>query len=259
MENHSLMFYMIRSELEDAVGVENSAERFVPEKARLPRRQGRPRLHLDVLALHVGAFVLPLEEGIALHQIDRWFDFVPKHEVRQLVRGEVIHADGTDFPGGIEFFQCAPGSVVVVVRLMHEVQIQIVKSKVFHRTPEALFCTLVAGICDPQFRGDEQLLSWNTAAADRLTNCLLISVSRRRVDQPIACMNGLHNGFFTRLGIRHAEHAVTNLRHLNVIVQSCIFHKDTSLFLKSRFVSICTLQRDRKDVHYLYCKVLFKI
>ena len=68
----------------------DGAERFIPEEVRLPCGQGRPRLHLNVLALHVGAFILPLEEGIALHQIDRRFYLVPKDEVRQLVRGEVM-------------------------------------------------------------------------------------------------------------------------------------------------------------------------
>src|SRR5665213_530917 len=45
---------------------------------------------------------------------------------------------------------------------------------------------LVAGVCEPEFRGDEQLVAADAARRDRAPNRLLVSVRRRGVEQPIA-------------------------------------------------------------------------
>ena len=83
----------------------DGTERFILEKVCLSCGQGRPCLHLDIPAFHIGAFILPLEERIALYQIDSRFHFIPEHKVRQLIRRKIIDADSPDFSGSVQLLQ----------------------------------------------------------------------------------------------------------------------------------------------------------
>ena len=101
---------------------------------------------------------------------------------------------------------------------MNEVQIQIVKPQMLHGALKSPLGTLIAGVRDPQLCGDKQFLSGNSAAPDRFADRFLVSIGGSRVDQPIACMNGLHNGLFARFGIRHTEYTVADLRHGDSVI-----------------------------------------
>ena len=57
-----------------------------------------------------------------------------------------------------------------------------------------------------------------TAVYDCLADSFFVSIGGRCVDQPIACLNDLHNGFFARLGIRHTEYTVADLRHGDSVI-----------------------------------------
>ena len=202
------------------MGGGKGAEGLVLKQPPLPCSQRRPRLHLDVPAFHVAAVLLPLEESVALNQVDSGLHLVPEHEICQLVRGKVVHADGTGLSGGVQLFQCTPCAVVVVVGLVDEVQVYIVQPQPLHGAGKAALCALVAGVGDPQLRGNEQFLARHTAAADGTANGFFVFVSGSGINEPVAVLDGLHYGFFTLCRVLHAEHAVTDGGYFYAIVQS---------------------------------------
>ena len=127
----------------------NGEESLILKELRISGGERGPGLHLDVLAFHIETFGLSLVEGMALYEIDGRLDFIPEEEISQLVWREIIDTNGSDFPFGIELFEGTPSSIVVMVWLVDQVEIEVVKSQVLHRAGKASFRPLVAGVSDP--------------------------------------------------------------------------------------------------------------
>lgn len=142
--------YHLRRRL--SVRISDLHERFVVEQVVLPRRQRRPRLHLDVLTSQIGKLVLTLEKRTALQKIHRGLDPVPEQEVRKPVLREVVHTDGADPARLIELFHRAPRAEAVVIGLVDDEEIEVVEPQTLHRRGKAALCALIADVGDPELR-----------------------------------------------------------------------------------------------------------
>src|SRR5437667_471954 len=78
---------------------------------------------------------------------------------------------------------------------------------------------------NPQFRGDKQLFSGESAPLDPSTNRGLVEIGRGSVNQAIACVNGINHALFTCGRIGNLEHAKAKKGHCDSVVQCALLHE----------------------------------
>src|SRR3954451_11402637 len=101
-----------------------------------------------------------------LDLIDGRYDLVVHDEIHHAVRMKVAHADRADASLAVQLLDRAPCSVAVAEGLVDEVETEPVELQALHRTLECAARLVVAGIADPELRGDEELLARDAAALD---------------------------------------------------------------------------------------------
>jgi hypothetical protein len=128
-----------------------------------PSAKGAQASGLHAVLAHEGHALGLLQEGVDLHLVDRRRHLVEHHDVHQAVRVEVADADGAQLARLVGLFHRAPGSMHVAVRLVDQVQVQVVQLQAAQRLVDGLACALVAGVLDPELAGDEELVTRHAA------------------------------------------------------------------------------------------------
>jgi hypothetical protein len=144
---------------------------------------------------------------VDLDLIDRWRHLVVQHEIEQPVRIEIADADGAYAPGLVQFLHRAPGTVDVAIRLVDQPEIEIVELQLVERALERRLGAFVAGILDPQFRGDEQFPAIDPVVPDGGPHRLLVLVGCRGVEKPVADIDRVAHAALAFGRIRHLKHA----------------------------------------------------
>ena len=189
----------------------------VGENVVFPFGHWSPRLRLDVQGFHVLDSPGLSEEGMQLHLVDHRGDPGIQAQVGQPVRVEVAHADGPDLSSLVQLLHGPPGSVVVVHRLVDQVQVQIVQAQLLHRSLEGSPSALIPGILNPQLGGDEQLFPGDPAFGDSGSHRFLVEISGGGIDKPIPHRKGVAHRLLTDSSFRHLKYPEALQRHLDSV------------------------------------------
>ena len=201
-------------------------QRRVGEQAVAALGEGAPRLDPDAEFVHEILVGDALEEGMGLDLVDGRDDLVVVDQVDEPVGEEVRYADRADSPFGVELLHGPPRSVVVAEGLVDEVQVQRLQAEFVHRTFEGLPGRALAGVGDPQFRRDEQVVARDAAGGDGAAHRFLVVVHGGRVDRAIAGLQGLGDGPLGLLG-RDLVDAEAEDRHADAVVECYTVHWDS--------------------------------
>jgi len=187
-----------------------------------------PGLVLNTVLAHEGLLLPALMEHVRLDLVHRGRDLVVLDQVDEPIGVEVRDADRTDPAFPVEVLHRPPLAVVVAVRLVDQIQIEVVQAQAPKRCLERPLGVVLAGVLDPEFGGDEQLLAGNTALRDRPPYRLLVVVPGGGVDRAISGCERVADRLL-RLLRRNLEHAESENRHLNPVVQGNSLHGGTSV------------------------------
>jgi len=84
----------------------------------------------------------------------------------------------------------------ITVRLMNQVQVNVVKLQPIQGTFELCFSAFVVGILQPQFGCDKEFVTCDTGLFQRIPDLGFILVRRGGIDQAVSCIDGINNGSF---------------------------------------------------------------
>ena len=148
----------------------------VVEYVALAFGEGRPCLVLYALLPHEGVCLPLLEEGVGLNLVHGRLHLVVQEEVLQAFVREARHADGAYAALLVQAFGGAPCGVVVAVRLVQQVQVQVVEAELFHRQVEGAQRVVILIVLNPQLGGYEHVLAPQSAVAQCRAHFLLVEV-----------------------------------------------------------------------------------
>jgi len=78
----------------------------------------------------------------------------------------------------------SPGAVVIVERLVDEVEVDVIEAEAVQRSLEGSLGGVVAGVLHPQLGGDEQVVAGDAALGDGAPDRLLVLIGGGGVDVP---------------------------------------------------------------------------
>ncbi len=119
---------------------------------------------------------------------------------------EIADANGADFACLLQFFHGTPGPMDITVRLVNQVQVNVIKLQSIQRAFELCFSAFVMGVLQPQFGCDKEFVTCNTGLFQCVPDLGFILVRRGGIDQTVSRINGVNNGSFALSGIRHLKH-----------------------------------------------------
>src|SRR5699024_3285445 len=123
----------------------------------------------------------------------------------------------------------APCAVVVAVRLVDEIEVDVVCLQSPAGLLKGLSCGLFPGIVYTQLRDDEQVFPFRLSLLYQLSQSpphrLLISVGGRCIKHAVSALKGLPHAPDTRRRVLHAEHTESQERHFHSISQSYRVHR----------------------------------
>jgi hypothetical protein len=102
---------------------------------------------------------------------------------------------------------------------VHEIQIDVVELQPLSRPFERGRGLLVAGVGDPELRGDEDLVAGDAALPDGVPDRGFAAVGRGGVDQPIADVQRFGDASLALIQVGDLVHAEAERRHLDAVVQ----------------------------------------
>ena len=137
-------------------------------------------------------------------------------EVEEAASLEVAHAYGSSLAVAIGFLQSPPRAKHVAIGLMNEQQVDVLSLQLAQALVDALGGLLLARIWDPHLRHDKQVFAPYAALAPGISHAFLVVVGLRRVDKPVAHMQGIGHAAFTLIGRDH-KHAIAQQGHFNSI------------------------------------------
>src|SRR6185436_614691 len=110
-------------------------------------------------------------------------------------------------------------AVDVADRLVDEVEVERVELQAPHRTLERSARLVVAGVVDPEFRGEEDLLARHAAALDGVPNRLLVAIGRRRIEKAVADAERRADRALALGEVGDLKDAEPEERHLDSVVE----------------------------------------
>src|SRR5438094_5368607 len=135
----------------------------------------------------------------------------------------------------------------VSVRLVNQVQVEIVELQATQGVVNRLTCSIVTSVLHPQFGRDEQLFAWDASILDSLPNGRLVHVRSGGINQTIPGVNGIDDATPTLLIIRHLKDAIANDWNSDAIVQ---YHGLHSHLLK---------RSDDRDHEFVWFNIIISI
>ena len=199
------------------------AQHFVVEELSVALRERRPRhdarvelveqpLHLTLLRQHVGFQLIHGRKNLVVHG-----------QVGEASAAEIAHAHSTHLPHHQGRFHCAPRTVIVAEGLVHQQEVDVVGAESFQTLVDRSGRFALAGVADPHFGGEKQVLARHAAAANAFAHATFVAIGLRRVDEPVAHFNGIGHTA-GRLLIVDLKHAVAQRRHGETIVEFDVLH-----------------------------------
>src|SRR6185369_9713073 len=177
----------------------DGSEQFVAEQVVFALGKGAPGFDLNTVFLKEPLGLDLLTERMRFYLVDCRCHLVVNDEIHDPVRLEIADADRTDFAFPTQLFHGPPGTVDIAVRLMDQIQIQIIQLQPGQRFIERLPGSFVARILDPELGGDKELMPGHAATPDRVADGFFIHVRRRRINRSIARLQGTTDAAFTFL------------------------------------------------------------
>lgn len=121
----------------------------------------------------------------------------------------------------------------VGLRPVDQAKVQIICLKAFQRFLNAFFGLLITQVALPHLGSQKELFSRDSALPDRLSHIFLISVKRRRIQHPVAGVQG-HAHHTLVAPVRTFIRSVSNARHLYSVLQdNILFHPYRLYFVKT--------------------------
>ena len=191
----------------------------VVEEVILALGERPPRLDLDVVFLEELLGLSLLVEGVRLDLVDGGHDFVVHEEIHEPVGIEITHPDGLDAARLVKLLHRPPGAVHVAERLVDQVQVEVVELELVQRRLESRLGPFVAGVLHPEFGGDEEFFARDATFLNGFTYRLLVAVGRRRVEQSVACLDGVQDAALALGEVGHLEDPEAEDGHLEPVVQ----------------------------------------
>src|SRR4051794_6635297 len=192
-----------------------------------------PGLDLHTALAHQLLVVRALEVRVRLDLVHRGRNLVVVDEVHQPVGVEVGDSDRPDGALAEELLHRAPGAVVVPERLVDQVQVDMLEAEPLQRPVEAPTGSVLAGVGDPQLRGDEEFVARDAAGGDGAADGLFVDVRGGGVDVAVAGGEGVGDRPLGVLG-RDLVDAEAEDRHPDTVVQGDVGdvrgHRSDSLF-----------------------------
>ena len=167
---------------------------------------------------HKSERVFLLKERVQLHLIDRGNDLCTLAQIGENMRIEVAHADGGDNALFVKLLHSAPRARIVAHRLMNEIKVKILETKLFQRGFKSPLSPVVACVLHPQLCGDEQVAALYTTLGYCFADGFLIHVSCRRVDQAVARGYCVEHRLPALCFVGHLKNAEALGGHFNSVV-----------------------------------------
>src|ERR1051325_5455673 len=203
----------------------DSPQGWILEDMIPPLRKWGPCFRLNPIGLQELLGLTLLQERIHFDLVDGWGHLVVQHEVHDTVRMKVGDANRPDFARAVQVLHRAPLAIHVAKWLMNEIQVHIVQLQALQGPLKRCQRAFIAVLLNPQFRGDKQLFSGDSAPLDPATNGGFVEIGRGRVDQAITRGNGVDHALFTCCRIGDLEHAKAEQGHCDAIVQCYLLHE----------------------------------
>lgn len=140
--------------------------------------------------IFMGCFLLL--EYMGFYLVDGRLNLHKPAKVNQTVRIEVGHANGPNPPFLVGIFHGTVSAVIVVKGLMDQHQINVLRLELAQRGQQGCLCLFIAAVADPHFGRDKQLFTGYAAFSDCAARLFFVAVRLRRINQAIACVNGIN-------------------------------------------------------------------
>ena len=164
-----------------------------------------------------------LDERVALQLVHHWLDFHIVGKVEETACLEVRNTDGTNLSCAISLFHGSPRAKHVAVGLMDEQQVDIIGLQPAQAFVNTLGGFFFAGIRNPHFCHEEQVLALQSTLAPGIAHALFVLISLGCVYQAITHTQRIAYATFT-LVRAHQKHSVAQGWHFNAIIQFNGFH-----------------------------------
>jgi len=165
-----------------------------------------------------------LVEGVNFNLVYRRGNLVEGDKVGQSVWMEVADANGANFACLMQFFHGSPCPMDITVRLVNQVQVNVIKLQPIQGAFELCFSTFVMGILQPQFGRYKEFATCDTGLFQSVPDLGFILVRSSGIDQAVSRINGINNGSFAFSGISHLKHTKAQQGHFNTVVQIYSLH-----------------------------------
>ena len=99
---------------------------------------------------------------------------------------------------------------------MDQQQVDVLRLQLAQALVDALVGFLLACVRDPHLRHEEQVFALDSTLAPSRAHTLLVLVSLRRIDEPVAHVQRIRHASFT-LVRTYLKHAVAQQRHLHSV------------------------------------------
>ncbi|CAI2540320.1 Uncharacterised protein [Serratia ficaria] len=183
-----------------------------------------PGFRLNATALIPWNGVQLLVEGVNFNLVYRRDHFIECDKVSQSVRMEIADANGANFACLLQFFHCTPCPMDIAVRLVNQVQVNVIKLQPIQGAFELCFSAFVIGILQPQLGRYKEFVPCDTGLFKCVPDLGFILVRRCGIDQAVSRIDGINNGSFAFGGIRHLKHTKSLQGHFNTVVQFYSLH-----------------------------------
>ena len=137
---------------------------------------------------------------------------------------EVTDANSANFTGLLQLFHGTPGPVDIAIWLVNQVQVNVIKLQSIQRAFELGFGPFVTGILQPEFRGDKEFVTGDTALFQCVPDLDFILIRGGGVNQSITAVNSVNDRSFAFGGIGHLKYTKAQQGHFNTVVQFYFLH-----------------------------------
>ena len=110
-----------------------------------------------------GPFGFALVKRVRFNLINGRNDAVVQHQIHYTVGVEVGNTDGADFTRLYCRLHCPPRAMHIAIRLVDQIQIQIIQAEFLQRSVDGFGGGGLTGILHPQLGGDEHIITRHTA------------------------------------------------------------------------------------------------
>lgn len=174
---------------------------------------------------------------VAEHLIDDGLHRAMLQDILQVLGFEVRDAERADFSRFLIFFHRFPGGEIAFIvmiafaefvpwlRRMDEHQVDVVEAEARKGFFDSLLCFFIRLEVRVKLRRDVELFAAHTGTADAFADFFFISIGSRRIDEPIAEVDGIDHGLRRSFAV-HQPCAEPELRDVRAVGQRIRFFQN---------------------------------